>query len=171
VIGGEQASDGRITSETLRATAGIAATFARTRVLDNVRPRPTVGALVTASIGDLDDDLGGGRHRKLGYLDVGILLDVGLRAGDPAYWNDRVYDRLFLTFGPLLTHEWEGSDPAVHGTLGLRAALGFNFAKLWYDIYTHDWSVYALICPQQWEVVWDGTAGSNRFGVAFSWGI
>ena len=65
------------------------------------------------------------------------------------------------------------------GAGGTRAAIGMNFAELLVKAAEHDgngkdasqgWCL-AVLTPQQVEVSWERDAGSDRVGVAMSWGI
>jgi hypothetical protein len=149
------------------------------RTRGDVQPVVSLGATFapgTLSAADpraLDGDV------TLGYFDYGPELQLGLRFGRRGF----VRDRVFASFSYLATHldQRLALDQVgdVGGTRGFRTTVGGSWARSLgraalssrdgdrYDIT----SLLMLILPQQAELGWQRSAGSDRFGVTFSYGI
>lgn len=114
----------------------------------------------------------------IGHFDWGPEAQLGLR------WVDggAVDSRVFASFAYLFTNLDDRLmlDPieGVQGTRGMRASLGASWADRagraavasgHGEDDRYDWMI--LLAPQQLEITFERSAGSDRYGVTMSWGI
>ncbi|MBX3155787.1 MAG: hypothetical protein KF773_07300 [Deltaproteobacteria bacterium] len=146
------------------------------------RVRPILGIGATAGMGilNVEDRRGLDGTVDLGHLDYGPEVQVGLRFVNGGH----VDTRLFATLAYLRTNLDKRLEldaiPGVGGREGIRAALGINFADRIGVVMMGgttrsrrrdkaEW--YIAMVPQQVELAWERSAGSDRVGAAIGWGI
>jgi hypothetical protein len=151
----------------------------------HVRPSIGLGITFGAGILEVGDPRALTGSLSIGYRDYGPELQLGMR------WVDGgvVDTRLFASFAfvrtdidqRLMLDTVEG----VGGRFGARATLGLNWAD-----HVPDWirnstkgpcidhchstdgfEWLGILIPDQAEVGWERSAGSDRYGVTLSWGI
>lgn len=167
---------GTMTSAGVRAHLGLATAFGAGRV------RPELGLGVTWGLAALsvEDPRALDGSVSLGHADWGPEAQLGLRFVD----GGAVDTRVFASFAYLRTDLDDRLEmdpiPGVEGRTGMRASLGANWADRSGRVAAgtshrsdkddaFDWLI--LLAPQQVELTWERSAGSDRIGATFGWGI
>jgi hypothetical protein len=117
----------------------------------------------------------------LGHFDYGPEIQLGLRFLDGGHVDTRLCATLAYLRTNLDKRLEIDTIPGVGGREGIRAAIGINFADRVGVLLVHDVShprrgrkssgMMVAILPQQVELAWERSAGSDRAGAAFAWGI
>ena len=131
----------------------------------DVRPQVAFGAMVASNELWVDDPRALHGSLGLGLFTYGPELQLGLRFADGGHTDSRVFlsgallevdtdDRLDMDYVPGVS----SASP-----FGYRLSLGANWCDAFDD--------YKVLLPQQVELSWEHDAGSDRFGLTFSYGI
>lgn len=145
------------------------------------RIRPTVGFGGTFALGSLtvEDPRALSGAVSIGYYEVGPEARIGLRWVDGGIVDPQV----FASFAYLRTTLDErlmlDAVDGVEGTRGMRAAIGANWAQPQMRAVANtdgrkdsDLSgLLLLLVPNQAELTWERSCGSERIGVTLSYGI
>lgn len=173
--GGEILGNADVTSSAWRSYLGMDAVLGRGRGL-----RPTLGLGGTLARGSfqIPDARALGDMLSINYFEVGPEVRLGLR------WVDGgiVDTNLFASFAYVHTDADKrlAIDPVggvIPGRWGLRAALGVNWAQQIGRIAGRstgrkdDASWLIVLLPEQLELAWERSLGSDRYGVVISYGI
>lgn len=146
-----------------------------------VRPSLGLGATLGSAWLSVDDPRALDGSVTLDQLDYGPEVQAGLR-----WVNGGIVDtRVFASFAYLRTYldDRLQLDPidGVSGRAGYRASLGVNYADAVAALARRPSGdgrkadeligMLMFLLPQQVEATWQRSAGSDRVGVTFSWGI
>ena len=146
--------------------------------VERMQPMFGIGVTFGAGVLSVSDPRGLDGSVTLGHMDFGPEAQVGVR-----WVNGGLVDtRLFASFAYLHTRlDHRLMLDAVHGvegTTGMRATIGFNWAdRIFSGSHEHhggkdiDLGWLAVFAPQQIEIGWERSAGSDRGGVTLGWGI
>lgn len=143
--------------------------------------QPTFGLGVTFGSGALgiDDARALDGTVDLAYLDYGPEAQLGLRWGGRGAVHDRVFASLAYVRTRLDERLMIDAVDGVGGVDGWRAGVGLNWAATQakiasqpsYDSDDEDVPWLIFLVPQQLEVGWQRSAGSDRIGVTLSYGL
>lgn len=173
-IGVELMGGGQVLSTSTRGAASIDVPLLRGHL------QPTIGAGATVALGSLsvEDPRALSGSLSLGYFEYGPEMRLGLR-----FVNGGVIDKqLFASLAYLRTTLDDrlmlDAVDGVGGTRGMRASVGFNYADKMIEWALPEngerdtaMNLLLLLAPQQVEVTWERSCGSDRTGVTLSWGI
>jgi hypothetical protein len=148
------------------------------------RVRPMLGAGLTAGMGILNvaDRRGLDGSVDLGHFDYGPEVMLGLRFVNGGHVDTRIFATLAYLKTNLDKRLELDAIPGVGGREGIRAAVGINFADRIGIVMVegtassrrrgkHGGEWYIAMVPQQIEFAWERSAGSDRMGASFGWGI
>jgi len=136
--------------------------------------RPMIGGGATLGLGKLSvhDPRALDGSVDIRYFDYGPQVQLGLR-----FVNGGIVDtRVFASFAYLRTELDErlriDAVGGVGGNRGMRASLGMNWADYpGRDDGRRGTDYLLLLLPQQLELGWMRSAGSDRLGITMSYGI
>ena len=121
------------------------------------------------------------QRRRRHEMDVDPAGPPGVRSDAGAGPSEEALQQLFASFAYLRTSLDErlmlDAVDGVEGTRDMRAALGFNWAQQSGRAARNDgsengeWNWVILLLPQQAELSWERSCGSERIGVTFAYGI
>ena len=132
------------------------------------------GALSVADLRALDGAV------RIGIVDYGPEVQLGLRRVDGGLVDTRVYASFAYLATTLDDRLMLDAVDGVRGTRGLRATLGLSWADIQGQLAANSMSgsshsgaedLLLFLVPQQIEVGWLQSGGSDRFGVTFGWGF
>jgi hypothetical protein len=145
------------------------------------------GATIGAGEIMVDDRRALDNEVALPYVDYGPELHAGF-----AFGSGFVRNRVFASVSYLRVNVTEDIMIAprtdLRGTTGMRATVGVNWARGWWRGLTSDSKrssfdsdddggeeviakALLFVVPQQLEFGWEHSAGSDRVGVTFGWGL
>jgi len=161
-----------VSSVAWRTHVGLSVAWGRPRL------RPSIGFGGTFGLGALHvaDPRSLSGRVSLGYYEVGPEVRVGLRWVDGGIVDPQV----FVSYAYLRTDLDErlmlDAVEGVGGGRGKRASLGVNWAQQMGEAAArtgrgNGWNWTAVLLPQQLEVTWERSCGSDRYGVTLSYGI
>lgn len=171
VLGGDATTAGG------RAHLGLSTAFGTGRV----RPQLGLGITWGWSTLSVSDPRALDGSVSLGHVDYGPEAQLGLRFADGGLVDTRVFASLAYLRTDLDDRLEMDPVPGVEGRTGLRASIGANWADRAARAATSrrhrdsdkdgmfDWMI--LLLPQQAEVAWQRSAGSDRVGISLGWGI
>lgn len=166
IMGGPRAS-----SAAFRGHIGIDQSLGR----QELQPMIGLGATLGAGALVVSDPRGLDGSVSLGYLDYGPELQLGVRWVNGGMVDSRLFASLAYVHTELDDRLMLDPIAGVGGTNGVRATLGFNWAdrQLGHDSSgdRHEFGWLMVFVPQQVEVGWERSAGSDRGGVTLGWGI
>lgn len=152
-----------------RAHAGIGRSFGT----GNVQPTLSAGGTFGyANLGVSDPRaLSGTVH--LGLLEYGPEVTVGLRFANGGWADSRVFVSGAWTFVDVDDRLMLDAIDGVEGGQGKRLGIGANWCDrlLRYESGRKQSEVLMLFLPQQIELTFERSAGSDRYGATLSWGI
>lgn len=177
-IGSEAMGGGGMATFVARAHVGISKAFGTTRV----RPSLGVGVTFGGGVLNVDDPRALSGTLDLGYVDYGPELQVGMRWGNGGLVDNRLFASVAFLRTELDDRLMIDAVEGVGGTRGMRASLGLSWADAagrlaaeeTYDSSrnrTESWNWAILFLPQQIELGWERSAGSDRIGLTLSYGI
>jgi len=163
-----------VASAILRTHVGISWALGRGRV------RPMIGGGATFGYGALSvgDPRALDGTVAIGYLDYGPEAQIGLRFVDGGAVDMRVFASFAYLSTDLDDRLMLDAVGGVGGTRGMRAMLGLNWADRQAQAAAPDhtgkggdadWLI--MLLPQQVELGWIRSAGSDRVGITLSYGI
>lgn len=155
-----------ISSSGLRTHLGLDKSIGRSRI------QPSLGMGVTFAYGSLhvEDARSLDGRVSLGYRDWGPEAQLGVRWANGGIVDTRVFASFSYLRVDLDSRLMLDAVANVGGDRGMRATLGASWAD---RLVTRrgDLAWLLIFAPQQVEAGWLRSAGSDRFGLTFSYGI
>lgn len=154
-----------------RTHVGLAATPGRAGVRLSVAGGFTVGAGRLS----IDDPRAIDGTLSLGYFDYGPEVQLALRFGNPSLVDNRIFVTAAYLHTQLDRRLMIDGVAGVGGSDGMRVAVGINLAELQAKYGLEDdkesLPMVLFLVPQQIEIGWIRSAGSDRTLFTMSWGI
>lgn len=145
------------------------------------RIRPTIGFGGTFALGSLEveDPRALSGAVSIGYYEVGPEARIGLRWVDGGIVDPQVFASFAYLRTTLDARLMLDAVEGVEGTRGMRAAIGANWAQPLMRAVANGngrkdddlSSLMLLLVPEQAELSWERSCGSERVGVTLSYGI
>ncbi|MEO8705385.1 MAG: hypothetical protein ABI867_35405 [Kofleriaceae bacterium] len=172
-VGFEGSGGGDTVSALVRTHIGASKSFGNT----HWRPSIGIGATFGYGLLSVTDPRALDGSVDIGYLDYGPELQVGMRIGNGGMVDNRVFASFAYLKTDLDDRLMLDAVGNVGGTRGMRMSIGASWADRMgnfaarSDSKEDDYNWVIMLLPQQVELGWERSAGSDRLGVTLSYGI